>query len=180
MNLLFVVHRYGYPGGSEQYTRDMAEESLRRGHSVAVFAGEHSGNMNGVYVTSDTNIFLSSNYAGSSIASTYFVIRYPSSAFAVDGVVPIRTFCLPSIKEVFVCTTLVVNLEIIESVVSKLMALVVESSVVRLLDTFVLWFNFNTGRAIYENLLIVDSIIKQNSTFIITSQGKKYNICLKD
>ena len=57
MNLLFVVHRYGYPGGSEQYTRDMAEESLRRGHSVAVFAGEHSGNLNGVYVTSDVNIF---------------------------------------------------------------------------------------------------------------------------
>jgi glycosyltransferase involved in cell wall biosynthesis len=57
LNLLFVVHRYGYPGGSEQYVRDMAEESQRRGHSVAVFAGEHTGNMNGIVVTSDTNIF---------------------------------------------------------------------------------------------------------------------------
>lgn len=57
LNLLYVVHRYGYPGGSEQYTRDMAEESLRRGNNVAVFAGEHTGNLNGVYVTSDTNIF---------------------------------------------------------------------------------------------------------------------------
>ena len=57
LNLLFVVHRYGYPGGSEQYVRDMAEESFRRGHSVAVFAGEHTGNIHGVLVTSDTNIF---------------------------------------------------------------------------------------------------------------------------
>jgi glycosyltransferase involved in cell wall biosynthesis len=57
LNLLYVVHRYGYPGGSEQYTRDMAEESLRRGNNVAVFAGDHTGNLNGVYVTSDTNIF---------------------------------------------------------------------------------------------------------------------------
>ena len=57
LNLLFVVHRYGYSGGSEQYTRDMAEESTRRGHTVAVFAGKHTGNLNGVTVTSDTNIF---------------------------------------------------------------------------------------------------------------------------
>ena len=57
LKLLYVVHRYGYPGGSEQYVRDMAEESVRRGHSVAVFAGEHTGSINGVFVTSDTNIF---------------------------------------------------------------------------------------------------------------------------
>ena len=57
LNLLFVVHRYGYPGGSEQYVKDMAEEAFRRGHSVAVFAGEHTGSINGIFVSSDTNIF---------------------------------------------------------------------------------------------------------------------------
>ena len=56
MRFLFVVHRYGYPGGSEIYVQGMAEESCRRGHSVAVFAGEHRGNMNGVSVTHDPTI----------------------------------------------------------------------------------------------------------------------------
>lgn len=55
--LLFVVHRYApYPGGSENYVRDMAEESLSRGHDVWVFTGEHKGDLNGVHVTSDPNI----------------------------------------------------------------------------------------------------------------------------
>lgn len=54
--ILFVVHRYGYSGGSEQYTKDMAEETLTRGHTVAVFAGEHKGNHNGVTVSSDPQI----------------------------------------------------------------------------------------------------------------------------
>jgi len=55
--LLFVVHRYApYPGGSEYYTAAMAEEALRRGHEVAVFAGEHQGDYNGVKVTSDPQI----------------------------------------------------------------------------------------------------------------------------
>ena len=58
MKLLYVVHRYGYPGGSEHYTQGMAEESLMRGHTVAVFAGEHRGNMNGVHVTNDTKILM--------------------------------------------------------------------------------------------------------------------------
>lgn len=58
MNLLFVVHRYGWPGGSEYYTAAMAEESLRRGHNVAVFAGEHKGDQNGIRVTNDPNILL--------------------------------------------------------------------------------------------------------------------------
>lgn len=57
--ILFVVHRYApYPGGSENYVRDMAEETLRRGHTVAVFAGEHKGDWNGVRVTNDTKILL--------------------------------------------------------------------------------------------------------------------------
>lgn len=56
--ILYVVHRYApFPGGSENYVRDMAEETLFRGHEVAVFAGEHKGDLNGVRVTNDTNIF---------------------------------------------------------------------------------------------------------------------------
>lgn len=56
--ILYVVHRYApYPGGSENYVRDMAEETLRRGHDVVVFAGEHKNMHNGVVVTSDPSIF---------------------------------------------------------------------------------------------------------------------------
>lgn len=55
--LLYVVHRYApFPGGSENYVRDMAEESMGRGHTVAVFAGEHRGDLNGVRVSSDASI----------------------------------------------------------------------------------------------------------------------------
>lgn len=55
--LLYVVHRYApFPGGSENYVRDMAEESVKRGHEVWVLTGEHRGNLNGVNVTSDANI----------------------------------------------------------------------------------------------------------------------------
>ena len=56
--ILYVVHRYApFPGGSENYVRDMAEETLFRGHEVAVFAGEHKGDHNGIRVTTDTAIF---------------------------------------------------------------------------------------------------------------------------
>lgn len=59
MKILYVVHRYApFPGGSENYVRDMAEETLSRGHDVTVFAGEHKGDLNGVKVTSDTQILL--------------------------------------------------------------------------------------------------------------------------
>jgi len=55
--LCFVVHRYApYPGGSENYVRDMAEEAVSRGHDVWVLSGEHKGDLNGVKVTSDANI----------------------------------------------------------------------------------------------------------------------------
>lgn len=55
--ILYVVHRYApYPGGSENYVRDLAEETLSRGHQVTVLAGEHKGNLNGVIVTSDPRI----------------------------------------------------------------------------------------------------------------------------
>lgn len=56
MKLLFVAHRYyPFPGGTEYYVQAMAEEALRRGHDVSVFAGEHKGDQNGVKVTSDQN-----------------------------------------------------------------------------------------------------------------------------
>lgn len=56
MKILFAVHRYyPYPGGSEFFTRDMAEEMLGRGHDVTVLADTHQGNQNGVKVTKDYN-----------------------------------------------------------------------------------------------------------------------------
>lgn len=57
--ICYVVHRYApYPGGSENYVRDMAEETAKRGHEVAVFAGEHQGNLNGVRVSSAPEMLL--------------------------------------------------------------------------------------------------------------------------
>jgi|SRR5665213_401233 len=57
--ILFVVHRYApYPGGSEYFVRDMAEEMLARGHNVTVLAETHQGDLNGVMVTKDYNILL--------------------------------------------------------------------------------------------------------------------------
>lgn len=57
MRLCFVVHRYApYPGGSEYYVQWMAEECVRRGIEVTVFAGEnrlHQGDLNGVRVTAN-------------------------------------------------------------------------------------------------------------------------------
>jgi glycosyltransferase involved in cell wall biosynthesis len=59
MKLLFVVHRYApFPGGSEVYVQNMAEEAASRGHMVAVLAGEHQGDYNGIHVTSNPAILL--------------------------------------------------------------------------------------------------------------------------
>jgi glycosyltransferase involved in cell wall biosynthesis len=59
MRLLFVVHRYvPYPGGSEYYVRDMAEECHRRGHEVTVLAHEHQGDQNGITVSNDYDTIL--------------------------------------------------------------------------------------------------------------------------
>jgi len=61
--LLFVVHRYApYPGGSEYFTRDMAEECLKRGHDVSVLAHVHQGDYNSVKVSNDYNILLNQNW----------------------------------------------------------------------------------------------------------------------
>ena len=52
--ICFVVHRYApFPGGSEYYVQQMAEECVQRHHDVTVIAGEHKGHLNGVRVTSD-------------------------------------------------------------------------------------------------------------------------------
>lgn len=57
--ICFVVHRYPpFPGGSEYFVQQMAEESLRRGLDVTVVTGEHKGDLNGVKVTSDGNDLL--------------------------------------------------------------------------------------------------------------------------
>lgn len=52
MKLCFIVHRYApFPGGSEYYVQQMAEECVSRGYDVTVIAAEHKGNLNGVKVT---------------------------------------------------------------------------------------------------------------------------------
>ncbi len=54
MKILYVVHRYfPFPGGSEYYVRDLAEETLKQGHDVTVFASTNKGDQNGVKVTDD-------------------------------------------------------------------------------------------------------------------------------
>ena len=54
--ICFVVHRYApFPGGSEYYVQQMAEECVQRHHDVTVLAGEHKGHLNGVRLTSDAN-----------------------------------------------------------------------------------------------------------------------------
>jgi glycosyltransferase involved in cell wall biosynthesis len=56
--LLFVVHRYyPFPGGSEYYVADMAEEMVKRGHDVTVVTHQYEGDLvNGVKVTSDYRV----------------------------------------------------------------------------------------------------------------------------
>ena len=63
MRLLFVVHRYyPFPGGSEYYVRDMAEEMLKRKHDVTVLAHEHKGDQNDVKVSNDYNTILNQKW----------------------------------------------------------------------------------------------------------------------
>lgn len=59
VKICFVVHRYApFPGGSEYYVQQMAEECVQRHHDVTVLAGEHKGHLNGVRLTSDANDLL--------------------------------------------------------------------------------------------------------------------------
>jgi glycosyltransferase involved in cell wall biosynthesis len=56
------VHRYApFPGGSEYYVQQMAEESKRRGHDVIVFTGDHQGDFNGIHVSSNPQMCLDAN-----------------------------------------------------------------------------------------------------------------------
>jgi glycosyltransferase involved in cell wall biosynthesis len=57
--LCFVVHRYApFPGGSETYVQQMAEECFNRGYDVTVIAAKHRGDLNGVKVTSKRSVLL--------------------------------------------------------------------------------------------------------------------------
>jgi len=59
MRFLFVVHRSApFSGGSEVYVHAMAKEAHRRGHEVAVLAGEHYGEFEGIRITNDANILM--------------------------------------------------------------------------------------------------------------------------
>lgn len=63
MRLLFVVHRYApFPGGSEYYVQNMAEEMLKRKHDVTVLAHEHQGDYNDVIVSNDYNTILNQKW----------------------------------------------------------------------------------------------------------------------
>ena len=63
MNICYVAHRYyPYPGGTEYYIKNLAEETLAQGHDVTVLAGQHRGDQNGVRVTNDLNILVREHF----------------------------------------------------------------------------------------------------------------------
>jgi glycosyltransferase involved in cell wall biosynthesis len=78
--ICFVVHRYApYPGGSEYYVQQMAEESINRGVEVTVLAGEHKGNLNNVSVTSDATALLNKDLVivhGGDVSVQDFVLEH--------------------------------------------------------------------------------------------------------
>ena len=41
-------------------------------------------------------------------------------------------------------------------------------------------FNFKTGRAVIETLLIIDNILEYPSQFVVISRGKEYSVFLKE
>ena len=59
MKICYVAHRYyPFPGGTEYYVKNLAEETLSQGHDVTVLASQHKGNQNGVKVTNDVQILI--------------------------------------------------------------------------------------------------------------------------
>ena len=59
MKICYVAHRYyPFPGGTEYYVQNMAEETLSQGHDVTVLASQHKGDQNGVRVTNDVQILI--------------------------------------------------------------------------------------------------------------------------
>jgi glycosyltransferase involved in cell wall biosynthesis len=77
--ICFVVHRYApYPGGSEYYVQQMAEECVQRLYDVTVLSGEHKGHLNGVRVTSDANHLLNQDLVvvhGGDVSVQNFVLQ---------------------------------------------------------------------------------------------------------
>ena len=78
--ICFVVHRYApYPGGSEYYVQQMAEECVQRHLDVTVIAGEHKGHLNGVRVTSDANELMNKDLVvvhGGDVGVQNFVLQH--------------------------------------------------------------------------------------------------------
>jgi len=63
MKICYVAHRYyPYPGGTEYYVQNMAEETLSQGHDVTVLASQHKGDQNGVKVTNDVQILIKEKF----------------------------------------------------------------------------------------------------------------------
>ena len=63
MKICYVAHRYyPYPGGTEYYVQNMAEETLSQGHDVTVLASQHKGDQNGVRVTNDVQILIKEKF----------------------------------------------------------------------------------------------------------------------
>jgi|TARA_S200002703_G_scaffold40851_6_gene35581 glycosyltransferase involved in cell wall biosynthesis len=63
MNICYVAHRYyPYPGGTEYYVKNLAEETLAQGHDVTVLAAQNYGDQNGVRVTGDLNILINEKF----------------------------------------------------------------------------------------------------------------------
>lgn len=59
MKICYVAHRYyPFPGGTEYYVQNLAEETLAQGHDVTVLASQHKGEQNGVKVTNDVQILI--------------------------------------------------------------------------------------------------------------------------
>lgn len=61
--ILLVVHRYyPYPGGSEYYVKNIAEELFERGHDVSVLTSQHQGDINGIKVRDDLNCLVNEKW----------------------------------------------------------------------------------------------------------------------
>ena len=63
MKICYVAHRYyPFPGGTEYYVKNLAEETLAQGHDVTVLAAQNYGDQNGVRVTGDLNILINEKF----------------------------------------------------------------------------------------------------------------------
>ena len=82
MKICYVAHRYyPYPGGTEYYVKNMAEETKRQGHDVTVLAGAHQGDQNGIRVVGNPNILVEEDFDlvvvhGSGVPMQDLVLRH--------------------------------------------------------------------------------------------------------